>query len=74
MVVWMGDEPDARAWVNADQAAGEFRVRYAELFAAENALRGLRVTLAGHTNRDGVLFGARTWVITARTLRWPSGP
>jgi hypothetical protein len=35
MVVWMGDEPDVRAWVNADQAAGEFRVRYAELFDAE---------------------------------------
>ena len=35
MVVWMGDEPDVRAWVNADQAAGEFRVRYADLFDAE---------------------------------------
>jgi len=30
------EEPDVRAWVNADQAAGEFRVRYAELFDAED--------------------------------------
>ena len=37
--------------------------------AAEDALRGLRATLAGHTTRDGVLFGARTWIITARTPR-----
>jgi hypothetical protein len=41
--------------------------------AAEDALRGLRVTLAGHTTRDGVLFGARTWIIIARTPRRPSG-
>jgi hypothetical protein len=41
--------------------------------AAEDALRGLRVTLAGHTTRDGVLFGARTWIITARTPRRPRG-
>ena len=34
----MGDEPNVRAWVNADQAAGEFRVRYAELFDAEARL------------------------------------
>ena len=33
---------------------------------AEDALRELRVTLAGHATRDGVLFGARSWVITAR--------
>jgi hypothetical protein len=32
--------------------------------AADDALRGLRVTLAGHTTRDGVLFRARTWIIT----------
>ena len=41
--------------------------------AAEDALRGLRVTLAGHTTRDGVLFGARTWIITARTPRQQRG-
>jgi hypothetical protein len=41
--------------------------------AAEDALPGLRVTLAGHTTRDGVLFGARTWIITARTPRRPRG-
>ena len=41
--------------------------------AAEDALRGLRATLAGHTTRDGVLFGARTWIITARTPRRPRG-
>jgi hypothetical protein len=35
--------------------------------AAEDALRGLRGTLAGHATCDGVLFGARTWVITSRT-------
>jgi ubiquinone/menaquinone biosynthesis C-methylase UbiE len=35
MVAWMGDEPDVRAWVNADQAAG---VRYAELFDAQARL------------------------------------
>jgi SAM-dependent methyltransferase len=39
--------------------------------AAEDALRGLRVTLAGHTTGDGVLSGARTWIITARTPRRP---
>ena len=38
MVAWMGDEPNVRAWVNADQAAGDFRVRYAELFDAEARL------------------------------------
>jgi len=41
--------------------------------AAEDALRGLRVTLAAHTTRDGVLFGARTWIIAARTPRQPGG-
>jgi len=41
--------------------------------AAEDARRGLRVTLARHTTRDGVLFGACTWVITARTPRQPHG-
>jgi len=41
--------------------------------AAEDALRGLRGTLAGHATRDGVLFGARTWIITARTPRRPRG-
>jgi hypothetical protein len=35
--------------------------------ATEDALRGLRVTLAKHTTLDGVLFAARTWIITART-------
>jgi hypothetical protein len=39
--------------------------------AAEDALRGLRGTLAGHATRAGVLFGARTWIITARTPRRP---
>jgi len=34
--------------------------------AAEDARRELRVTLASHTTGDGVLFGARTWIITAR--------
>ena len=43
MVVWMGDEPDVRAWVNADQAAGEFRVRYAELFDTEARLHEQRL-------------------------------
>jgi ubiquinone/menaquinone biosynthesis C-methylase UbiE len=38
MVAWMGDEPDVRASVNADQAAGEFRVRYADLFDAKARL------------------------------------
>ncbi|HEX3956036.1 MAG TPA: hypothetical protein VHZ03_05325 [Trebonia sp.] len=38
----MGDEADVRAWVNADQAAGEFRVRYAELFDAEARLHEQR--------------------------------
>ena len=46
MVVWMGDEPDVRAWVNADQAAGEFRVRYAELFDAEARLHEQRLHAA----------------------------
>jgi hypothetical protein len=32
-------------------------------------LRGLRATLARHTTRDGALFGACTWIITARTPR-----
>ena len=41
--------------------------------AAEDALRGLRGTLAGHATRDGVLFGARTWIITARTPRRQRG-
>ena len=41
--------------------------------AAQDALRGLRVTLAGHTTRDGVLFRARTWIITAQTPRQPRG-
>jgi hypothetical protein len=34
--------------------------------APEDALRELRVTLAGHATRDGVLFDVRSWVITAR--------
>ena len=46
MVVSMGDEPDVRAWVNADQAAGEFRVRYAELFDAEARLHEQRLHAA----------------------------
>ena len=46
MVAWMGDEPDVRAWVNADQAAGEFRVRYAELFDAEARLHEQRLQAA----------------------------
>ena len=46
MVVWMDDEPDVRAWVNADQAAGEFRVRYAELFDAEARLHEQRLHAA----------------------------
>jgi len=46
MVAWMGDEPGVRAWVNADQAAGEFRVRYAELFDAEARLHELRLHAA----------------------------
>jgi hypothetical protein len=41
--------------------------------AVQDALRGLRGTLAGHATRDGVLFGARTWIITARTPRRPRG-
>ena len=48
MVVWMGDEPDVRAWVNADQAAGEFRVRYAELFDAEARLHEQRLYAAAN--------------------------
>ena len=46
MVAWMGDEPDVRAWVNADQAAGEFRVRYADLFDAEARLHEQRLYAA----------------------------
>jgi hypothetical protein len=42
--------------------------------AAEDALRGLRATLARHTTRDGVLFGARTWIITARARRPSATP
>jgi hypothetical protein len=41
--------------------------------ASQDALRGLRVTLARHTTRDGVLFGARTWIITAQTLHRQRG-
>ena len=41
--------------------------------AAKDALRGLRVTLAGHPARDGVLFGARTRIITAQTPRRQRG-
>ena len=48
VVVWMGDEPDVRAWVNADQAAGEFRVRYAELFDAEARLHEQRLHAAAN--------------------------
>jgi ubiquinone/menaquinone biosynthesis C-methylase UbiE len=47
-VVWMGDEPDVGAWVNADQAAGEFRVRYAELFDAEARLHEQRLHAAAN--------------------------
>ncbi len=32
----------------------------------EQALRRLRATLAAHQTTDGVFFGARTWIITAR--------
>jgi ubiquinone/menaquinone biosynthesis C-methylase UbiE len=43
--------------------------------AAKDALHGLRATLAAHATRDGVLFGARTWIITAQTpdadIDWP---
>ena len=42
----MGDEPDVRAWVNTDQAAGEFRVRYAGLFDAEARLHEQRLHAA----------------------------
>jgi hypothetical protein len=31
------------------------------------------ITITGHTTRDGVLFGARTWIITAQTPRWQRG-
>ncbi len=34
--------------------------------AAENALDRLRATLAAHQTEAGVLFDARTWIITAR--------
>ncbi|HWG62343.1 MAG TPA: hypothetical protein VG253_11585 [Streptosporangiaceae bacterium] len=44
----MGDEPDVRAWVNADQAAGEFRVRYAGLFDAEARLHEQRLHAAAN--------------------------
>ena len=46
MVVHVGDERDVRAWVNTDQAAGEFRVRYAELFDAEARLHERRFQAA----------------------------
>ncbi len=48
MAVWTGDEPDVRAWVNADQAAGAFRVRYAELFDAEARLHEQRLHAAAN--------------------------
>lgn len=37
--------------------------------AAHSALRRLRDTLAQHETSEGVLFGARTWIITARAGR-----
>jgi ubiquinone/menaquinone biosynthesis C-methylase UbiE len=46
MVVQVGDEQDARPWVNADQAAGEFRVSHAELFDAEARLHEQRFNAA----------------------------
>jgi SAM-dependent methyltransferase len=48
MVAWMGDEPDVRAWVNADQAAGKCRVRYAELFDAEARLHAQQLHAAAN--------------------------
>jgi hypothetical protein len=36
---------------------------------AERALDRLRITLAAHQTRGGVLFDARTWIITARCGR-----
>jgi hypothetical protein len=46
--------PGERAWVNADQAAGEHR------------LRRLRAAVAGHERAGGVYFDSRAWIITAR--------
>jgi SAM-dependent methyltransferase len=52
----VGDEPDVRSWVNADQAAGEFRVRHAELFDAEARLHERRMhATAGVGATDHVL-------------------
>ena len=49
----MGDELDVRAWVNAGQAAGGFRVRYAELFDAEVRLHEQRLHAAAGVGAAG---------------------
>jgi hypothetical protein len=66
------DSAQAYDFVTGLQATKDMVARL-DPAAAEDALRGLRVTLAGHTTRDGVLFRGRTWVITARTPRQPRG-
>jgi SAM-dependent methyltransferase len=51
-----GDERDVGAWVNTDQAAGEHRVRHAELFDAEARLHERRFQAgAGVGTADHVL-------------------
>ena len=64
------DSTQAYDFVTGLQATKDMLARL-DPVAAEEALRGLRVTLAEHTTRDGVLFGARTWIITARAPRQP---
>jgi SAM-dependent methyltransferase len=67
-VYYGADSAQADDFVTGAQATQDMRASL-DPAAAEDALRGLRVTLAGHATRDGVLFGARTWIITARTPR-----
>jgi SAM-dependent methyltransferase len=89
MVVWMGAEPDLRAWVNADQAAGQFRVRYAELFDAEARLHEQRLDAAanvgaaehvldigcgtGRSTRAAAAGTVLAWTFPRPCSSWPGG-
>jgi SAM-dependent methyltransferase len=64
--VWYGpDEATAEAWVRSFTTTQEVLGRL-DHDGAEQALGRLRETLSEHQRDDGVWFGSRAWVVTAR--------
>ncbi|HEY6745271.1 MAG TPA: methyltransferase domain-containing protein, partial [Mycobacteriales bacterium] len=65
--------PDLAAaldWVRGFSCTGEALARL-DPAAADLAVRRLRDTLAAHRTADGIWFGSRAWLVTARRRRPP---